>query len=247
MSHPPGARTTPTESDTAIATPLQSTGEGSSWRLTNASEADRGTIRVLIIAGFPAVRAGLTALLSLQTDILPIEIFPSPGDEEIVPDVILADAGSSSEATLDDLADTFPGAAFVVIGGDPSVDGPGLGGGAVGYLSSEVDTVALAMAVRGVAAGLTVIDPALIATTGIHAHSPSPSAIVTSPGEALTSREREVLELVAAGLPNKAIARELGISEHTAKFHVGSLLSKLGAGSRTEAVTLATRRGILSV
>jgi two-component system, NarL family, nitrate/nitrite response regulator NarL len=63
----------------------------------------------------------------------------------------------------------------------------------------------------------------------------------------LTTREREVLQLVAEGLPNKAIARELGISEHTAKFHVGSLLGKLGAASRTEAVTLATRRGILPV
>ena len=66
-------------------------------------------------------------------------------------------------------------------------------------------------------------------------------------GDELTARERQVLVLVADGLPNKAIARELGISEHTVKFHVGSLLGKLGAGSRTEAVTLATRRGILTV
>jgi DNA-binding NarL/FixJ family response regulator len=67
------------------------------------------------------------------------------------------------------------------------------------------------------------------------------------PGDALTAREREVLRLVADGLPNKGIAPELGISEHTAKFHVGSLLAKLGAGSRTEAVTIATRRGVLSI
>ena len=66
-------------------------------------------------------------------------------------------------------------------------------------------------------------------------------------GETLTPREREVLELVAEGLPNKTIARELGISEHTAKFHVGSLLAKLQAGSRTEAVTTATRRGLLTM
>ena len=56
-----------------------------------------------------------------------------------------------------------------------------------------------------------------------------------------------MLELIADGLPNKAIARELGISEHTAKFHVGSVLGKLGASSRAEAVTLATRRGLLTV
>ena len=101
---------------------------------------------------------------------------------------------------------------------------------------------ALAAAVRAAAAGLIVLDPMYAGESGIHTHG-RPSA----EGEMLTAREREVLQLVAAGLPNKAIARELGISEHTAKFHVGSLLGKLGAASRTEAVTLATRRGILPV
>jgi DNA-binding NarL/FixJ family response regulator len=55
------------------------------------------------------------------------------------------------------------------------------------------------------------------------------------------------LGLVASGLPNKAIARTLGISDHTVKFHVSSVLNKLNAGSRTEAVTIATRQGILSL
>jgi DNA-binding NarL/FixJ family response regulator len=58
---------------------------------------------------------------------------------------------------------------------------------------------------------------------------------------------RVAMVTASVRLPNKAIARELRISEHTAKFHVGSLLAKLGAASRTEAVTIATRRGILSV
>ena len=61
----------------------------------------------------------------------------------------------------------------------------------------------------------------------------------------LSDREIEVLRHVAAGLPNKGIARELSISEHTVKFHVGTILGKLGAASRTEAVTLAVRGGIL--
>jgi DNA-binding NarL/FixJ family response regulator len=55
----------------------------------------------------------------------------------------------------------------------------------------------------------------------------------------------EVLRLLADGLPNKGIAFALGISDHTAKFHVGQILSKLDAGSRTEAVTIAIRRGLL--
>ena len=64
---------------------------------------------------------------------------------------------------------------------------------------------------------------------------------------ALTEREQEVLRLVALGLPNKGIALDLGISEHTVKFHVGSILGKLDAGSRTEAVMTAARRGLLAL
>ncbi len=67
------------------------------------------------------------------------------------------------------------------------------------------------------------------------------------PVEDLTAREREVLQLVALGLANKAIARDLAISEHTVKFHVTALLSKLGAGSRTEAAHQGTRLGLVSL
>jgi DNA-binding NarL/FixJ family response regulator len=63
----------------------------------------------------------------------------------------------------------------------------------------------------------------------------------------LTSREMDVLQLLAQGLPNKIIANRLHISEHTAKFHVSSIMTKLGAASRTEAVTLAARRGLLTL
>ncbi|HLB64703.1 MAG TPA: response regulator transcription factor, partial [Anaerolineales bacterium] len=63
--------------------------------------------------------------------------------------------------------------------------------------------------------------------------------------EPLTPRESEVLALLAEGLPNKSIAGRLGITEHTAKFHVNAILRKLGAQSRTEAVVLATRRGLI--
>ena len=65
--------------------------------------------------------------------------------------------------------------------------------------------------------------------------------------EALTAREREVLELVAEGLPNKAIAARLDISDQTVKFHVASIAGKLGASNRTEAVRIATRRGLITI
>jgi DNA-binding NarL/FixJ family response regulator len=65
--------------------------------------------------------------------------------------------------------------------------------------------------------------------------------------ERLTPREREVLELLGQGLSNRQIAQRLGISEHTAKFHVGSLSGKLGASSRTEAVSRGIRRGLITL
>jgi DNA-binding NarL/FixJ family response regulator len=69
----------------------------------------------------------------------------------------------------------------------------------------------------------------------------------TRPVEALTSRETEVLELLAQGLPNKAIAVRLGISDQTVKFHVASIGGKLGAANRTDAVRLAVRKGLISL
>ncbi len=88
--------------------------------------------------------------------------------------------------------------------------------------------------------GLVVIDPAF------------PLAVVPARGEAadvaaeeLTPREVEVLQLLVEGLPNKQIAQRLSISEHTVKFHVDAILGKLGAHSRTEAVTRAARLGLI--
>jgi DNA-binding NarL/FixJ family response regulator len=65
--------------------------------------------------------------------------------------------------------------------------------------------------------------------------------------EPLTSRERQVLELVADGLPNKAIALRLGVSDETVKFHLGSVFGKLGASNRTDAVRIALRRGLIGL
>ena len=72
---------------------------------------------------------------------------------------------------------------------------------------------------------------------------PTPERLPLPPAPALTPREQEVLSLLAEGLPNKTIADRLHISEHTVKFHVNAVMSKLGAQSRTEAVVLATRHG----
>lgn len=212
------------------------------------------TLRVVVVAAYPAGRAGLAALLAEDPMLLPIEPLGmagrrhSQGDRQVIepiPAAIVVDLNGLPDHRLDDLSDAYPGVPFVLLGGNPASDGPGLGGEPIAYLSQEADGPTLSAAVRGVGQGLTVLDPSLVVSANLHAHpvvEPPPDS-----NEVLTSREREVLVLVADGYPNKAIARELGISEHTAKFHVGSLLAKLNAGSRTEAVTVATRRGLLTV
>lgn len=215
---------------------------------------------VLIYAAYPAVRAGLIALLADDADLEPIvpEPFGLPRDgpspsrrlDHLEPAVVVVDLGGIDEAALDEIRNAYPTVPQVLVGADPSLDGPGLTRGAIAYLGPEVDGPMLIAAVRGVLAGLTVVDPVV---AGSWLRQPSGPEIGDGPGvltgaaDLLTEREHQVLELVASGLPNKAIARELGISEHTVKFHVGSLLGKLGAGSRTEAVTLATRRGLLTI
>jgi DNA-binding NarL/FixJ family response regulator len=116
----------------------------------------------------------------------------------------------------------------------------GLRGWAV--LGRDVDGEQLDLAVRSAEAGLVLLDLPIAATT---LAAPTPLSTLPQQSEALTARELQVLQLVAQGLPNKGIARQLGISENTAKFHVASLSGKLGASSRTEAVTLAARRGLI--
>src|SRR6185369_400688 len=101
------------------------------------------------------------------------------------------------------------------------------------------------------ASGEQVVAASVAVATGLHVFDRDTfsawSAQRSPAGEplSLTPRERSVLELVAAGLSNRAIALELGISEHTAKFHVRSLLDKLGAETRADAVARAARRGLL--
>lgn len=99
-------------------------------------------------------------------------------------------------------------------------------------------------ALLAAAQGLTILTPAQ--AEAIVQMPPSPQAGAPMP-ESLTPRETQVLRMMAEGLANKEIAGRLGISDHTAKFHVASILSKLQAGSRTEAVTTGIRTGLIPV
>ena len=116
--------------------------------------------------------------------------------------------------------------------------------GAGGVLPRGVDAAALEAALQAVQEGLAVFDPALESPV---AESMGAEEGAEEGAENLTPRELEVLGLIAEGLSNKGVAARLGIRESTVKDHVNSLLDKLGAQSRTEAVTAALRRGLIAI
>ncbi len=105
----------------------------------------------------------------------------------------------------------------------------------------------LTAVVRAVAAGFTVLPPALTTSVLIGNGTSRRDPASPIPAESLTPREREVLQRLAEGLPNRAIADALGISDHTVKFHLASIFGKLGAGTRTEAVRLGLRQGLVTI
>lgn len=198
-------------------------------------------LRVVVRAAYPAVRAGIAALLrDAGCDVIEE---PEGGLATLgpaLPDVLVVDlAGDARPALAGELDGMVP----VVYLAEPGRAAALADGGAQGWLPRDVHGDALAAAVRAVAAGMVVLDPAF---------TPRGARVLDSiehpdTNTHLTTREHEVLALLAAGMTNKAIARSLAISEHTVKFHVSAVLAKLDARSRTEAVTAAARRGLLNL
>lgn len=200
-------------------------------------------LRVLVVAAYPAWRAGLVSLLASDRLLEPVATEGVElGDAGSAPSAIVVDYSAGEPEEILSITEAFPQSALVMIGADPATDGPGLSGAPVAYLPSDVDAGTLTAAVRAAASGLIVLDPTVAGATGVHTHTRTSES-----AETLTAREREVLLLVAEGLPNKAIARELGISEHTVKFHVSSLYAKLGVNNRAEAVSRGARYGLISL
>lgn len=186
-------------------------------------------IRVHVAAGSPVLRAGLQALLE---DGGAIEVV----DAQAVSDVLVMDADADSAAALD--AD---GAAIVMLTDDAdAVRQSDLWPSRVrALLPRNAGPAELVAAIQAVAAGFVVVRPEEAERT-----IPPPRAAPAG-AERLTPRESEVLEMIAEGESNKRIAFRLGISEHTVKFHVASVLSKLNANSRAEALAIGIRRGLI--
>lgn len=218
-------------------------------------------IRILVVADNVLARTGLAALLTTSDGCRVVG--QTPGDNTLIteldvyrPDVVVYDLGWTPVDALDNLTDlrdaTMPvvallpdeeQAAEVVAtlanGGTMAVTGDATPY-AFGLLLRDGAPETLVSASSAVVDGLIVIEP-LLASAVLRETSILPEL----PAESLTPRESEVLQLIAEGLANKAIARKLGISDHTVKFHVNAILGKLNAQSRTEAVVRATRLGLI--
>lgn len=204
------------------------------------------TVRVLIYARYPTVQFGLRAAAEVDPNVEVVEATASADDLlDLValelPDVILADVDLSSEELepLGDLPDLPP--VLLLVDRDDEVP-DALRAGVRGVLLRDTDAESLSAALHALTQNLIVVDAraGILAT----ANEPGSGALMQDP---LTPREIEVLELIARGLPNKGIALELGISEHTVKFHVGSILAKFDASSRSEALARAMAAGLITV
>lgn len=215
----------------------------------------QSAIRLLIVAAYPIARAGLAALLGGFADIAVVG--QSSGGAEwaatvdaTAPDVILLDHTPGDEEALERLERIITGhsgIAALVLGAERTEEAllEALGAGARAYLPRESSGQELVAAVRAVAVGLVVLHPTPAAPLLERLLDRPRTPLNNTPGEALTPRELEVLQSLAGGLTNRAIARRLSVSENTVKFHVSSILTKLDAASRAEAVALAARRGLL--
>ena len=203
-------------------------------------------LRVLVVADDSLSRAGLAALLADQPGCNVIGQVAGDADfttaqEVYRPDVLVWDLGWKPSTAMERLAgrpdDGLPVLALLP---DDSHAAAAWTSGVRGLLLRDAGATSLVAALKAVGEGLVVLGLELAATL------PAPRGPASSPmSTELTTRELEVLRLVAEGLPNKAIAHRLGISEHTIKFHVNSIMGKFGAQSRTEAVISATRQGLI--
>ncbi len=206
-------------------------------------------IRVLVVDDHPIVRQGLVSVLGDEDD---LEVVGEAGSgreavarvQRLQPDVVLLDLEMpdiDGVAAIPQLLALRPGLGIVVFTAydtDERVLGA-VRAGARGYLLKGASAEEIARGIRSVHAGGSYLEPRVTSKLIAEVSSPRRGGLV------LSAREKEVLRLVADGLPTKQISASLSISERTVKFHVNSIFRKLGADNRAQAVALAAQRGLL--
>jgi len=204
-------------------------------------------IRILLVDDHPVVRHGLRGMLDAEPDLSVVGEAGS-GDAGVTlaaavrPDIVLMDLrmpdGDGVSAT-ERIVKTVPGARVIVLTTYESDRDilRAIEAGACGYLLKDTSPAELADAVRAAARGETVLAPSVASTLVRQVRQPAPPA--------LSARESEVLRLVASGLTNAEIGKQLFISEATVKTHLLRVFNKLDVADRTAAVTTAMRHGLL--
>ena len=213
------------------------------------------SIRILIADDHPVVQDGLVAVLNTQPDFEIIGL-AATGEEvlQIVedhnPDIVLLDLempDMDGLEVLERLMNEHPrvrSIVFTAFDTDERIVGA-VKAGAKGYLLKGVPSQDLFEAIRTVSTGGSLLQPVVASKLIDHVSGAGGKQEETI--ASLTDREMDVMELLAQGNTNKEIAVELVISERTVKFHVSSIFNKLGAGNRTEAVTIAARQGLVTL
>lgn len=210
-------------------------------------------IRVMIVDDHTVVRSGLSAFLMVFDD---LELVGEAGNGReavercgvVRPDVVLMDLKMpemDGAATTRAIRERYPTVNVIALTSFPEDDlvQGALQAGAIGYLLKNVSADELAGAIRAAKVGRPTLAPE--ATQALIHAATHPKRARRAVGDDLTSREREVLALMVAGLNNPEIASRLVVSRSTVKFHISSILSKLDAGSRTEAVAIALQNGLM--
>jgi DNA-binding NarL/FixJ family response regulator len=192
-----------------------------------------------VVARDPLVRSGLAAVLSAYPGLVLKEALAS-AEQGVAADVVVWDAPETGRhPSLTPV--------LALVNAAPEAQ-QALRTGARGALSRAASADAISAAALAVASGHWVVDDAfagVLLNLG-EASKPAPSHAPATPS-LLSPRELQVLSLLSEGLSNRDVAERLGISRHTAKFHVNAILDKLGATTRTEAVVLAARSGVLTL
>jgi two-component system, NarL family, response regulator YdfI len=204
-------------------------------------------MRVLLVADGDVVGARIEAVLRARPELClsrgAVSALGRLVEEHDPAIVVLVATAARALAALGALADVMQAPPVVLV-----VDDPGAAwtpaarrAGVRAMLDPNARAPEIAAAITAAAAGLFTLHPEVF-------RAPRRASLSGNDEDrALTPREREILEMLAEGLSNRAIARRLGISAYTVKFHVASILDKLRASSRTEAVTLGVRRGLIAL
>jgi DNA-binding NarL/FixJ family response regulator len=211
-------------------------------------------ISILIVDDHPIVRDGLVAILGTQSDLQVVGAAAS-GQEalalfgQLQPDVVLLDLempGMDGVELIRQLRQAQAEVRVVVFTAFDTDERilSALQAGAKGYLLKGAPRSELFEAIRVVHQGGSLLQPVVASRLLNQIAAPGPGE---APVEELTQREQEVLQLLAQGKQNKEIAAELAITERTVKFHISSILGKLGAGNRTEAVRIALQEGLVEL